>query len=382
MRLLLVDDEPRILSGLSRALRTSGSREWDVATATSGDEALARLTEAPADVVMSDVNMPGMDGPTLLGEVRKRWPEVVRLVLSGYADLMASQKLAAVAHQFFDKPLRIADLVDSLRRIERLRARFAEPSLRALIGGIGELPAAPSVFVELSAIVEDPTATLDDITRVVRKDPAVSAQVLHLASSAFYARGGPIADLRGAIGRIGGRIVRMVALSAAAFRPPPKVAAMVDRIQAHSLAAGLLAEQIVGDPDHREAAFVSGLLSDLGMMALVTWMPDRYLPLLSAWSSEPIHVREKAELGVTHADVGAYLLGLWGLPRNVVEAVSSHHDPTAIGEPACDPTMAAYVAHALLADEPVDELYLARCGVTDRLARWRSLVSDVSRTAP
>jgi HD-like signal output (HDOD) protein/ActR/RegA family two-component response regulator len=378
MRLLLVDDEPRILSGLSRALRSSGSREWEVATATSGAEALARLMETPADVVMSDVNMPGMDGPTLLAEVRKRWPESVRLVLSGYADLLASQKLAAIAHQFFDKPLRIAELVDSLRRIEGLRQRFADPALRALIGGVGELPAAPSMFVELTAIVEDPTATLDDVTQVVRRDPAIAAKVLHLASSAFYARGGPICDLRGAIGRVGGRVVRMVALAAGAFKPPPRVAAIVDKLQQHGLQAATLAEAIVGDPEHREAAFCAGLLADIGMTALVTWLPDRYLPLLDARSTEPVHVRERRELGVTHAEVGAYLLGLWGLPRIVVEAVSCHHDPTAIGEPGRDPTLAANVAHALLAGEPVDELYVARAGCADRLPRWRSLVTEIA----
>ena len=377
MRLLLVDDEPRILAGLSRALRSTGSRDWEVTTANSGAEALARLLESPADVVVSDVNMPGMDGPTLLAEVRKRWPDSVRLVLSGYADPAASQKLAAIAHQFFDKPLRVADLVDSLRRIERLRARFAEPSLRALLGGIGELPAAPALFVELSAIIEDPTASLEEVTQVVRRDPAVAAKVLHVASSAFYARGGPIADLRGAVGRIGGRVVRMVALAATAFRPSPKVAAGVDRLQAHGLEAATLAESIVGDPDHREAAFVAGLLADLGMIALVTWFPERYLPLLTATAPEPFHVRERAAFSVTHADVGAYLLGLWGLPRVVVEAVSSHHDPAAIGEPARDPTLAAYVAHALLAGETVDELYLARAGCGDRLARWQELATEV-----
>lgn len=382
MRLLLVDDEPRILSGLSRALRSSGSREWDVATASSGDEALARLTEAPTDVVLSDVNMPGMDGPTLLGEIRRRWPDVVRLVLSGYADGAASQRLAAVAHQFFDKPLRIADLVDSLRRIERLRTRFGNPALRALIGGVDELPAAPSVYVELSVVVEDPEATLDDITQVVRKDPAVAAKVLQLASSAFFARGGPIADLRGAIGRVGGRVVRMVALAAAAFRPPSRVVAVVDRLQLHSLEAAVLAEQIVADPDQREAAFVAGLLADLGMAALVTWLPERYLPMLTARAPSPIHVREQQAFGVTHAEVGAYLLGLWGLPRVVVEAVSCHHDPMAVGEPARDATLAAYVAHALLSEEPVDELYLARAGCADRLARWRSLVPAASAAAP
>jgi len=378
MRLLLVDDEPRILSGLSRALRSSGSRDWDVVTATSGDDALAQLSDAPADVVLSDVNMPGMDGPTLLAEVRKRWPEAVRLVLSGYADLAASQKLAAIAHQFFDKPLRIADLVDSLRRIERLRARFADSALRALIGGVADLPAAPAMFVELSAIIEDPTATLDDITNVVKKDPAVAAKVLQLASSAFYARGGAIADLRGAVGRVGGRVVRMVALAATAFRPPAKVGAIVDRMQSLGLRAGSLAEAIVGDPDHREAAFVSGLLANIGMIALVTWMPDRYLPILTAQSKDPVHIREHQAFGVTHAEVGAYLLGLWGLPRIVVEAVSCHHDPTAIGDPARDPTMAAYVAHALLANEPVDELYVARAGCADRLPRWRTLVADTA----
>ena len=378
MRLLLVDDEPRILSGLSRSLRSSGSRDWEVATATSGEEALARLIEAPADVVLSDVNMPGMDGPTLLAEVRKRWPDAVRLVLSGYADLVASQKLAAIAHQFFDKPLRIADLVDSLRRIERLRARFADPSLRALLGGVGELPSAPAVFVELSAIVEDPTATLDDVTQVVRRDPAVAAKVLHLASSAFYARGGAISDLRGAVGRVGGRVTRMVALSAAAFRPPARVAAIVDHLQAHGLEAATLAEAIVGDPEHREAAFVSGLLADLGMTALVTWYPDRYLPLLAARGAAPIHVREQDEFGVTHADVGAYLLGLWGLPRIVVEAVSCHHQPTLIAEPSRDPTLASYIAHALTAGEEIDEVYVARAGCADRLGKWRKMVTAIS----
>jgi HD-like signal output (HDOD) protein len=382
MRLLLVDDEPRILSGLSRALRSSGSREWEVATAGSGDEALAQLSTTPADVVVSDVNMPGMDGPTLLGEVRRRWPDVVRLVLSGYADGGAAGRLAAVAHQFFDKPLRIADLVDSLRRIEKLRVRFGNPALRALIGGIAELPAAPAIYVELTDVIEDPRATLDDITQVVRKDPAVAAKVLQLASSAFFARGGPIADLRGAIGRVGGRVVRMVALSAGAFRPPPRVAAVVDRMQAHGLAAGVLAEQIVADPDQREAAFVAGLLADLGMTALVTWLPDRYLPMLTAHGQPPIHVREQEAFGVTHAEVGAYLLGLWGLPRVVIEAVSCHHDPLAVGEPARDPTLAAYVAHALLGDEPVDELYLARAGCADRLPRWRSLAGKVGGLAP
>lgn len=382
MRLLLVDDDPRILTGLSRALRSSGLREWDVATATSGDEALAQLALLPADVVVSDVKMPGMDGPALLGEVRRRWPDAVRLVLSGYADTIAAQRLTGVAHQFMEKPLRVGELVDLLRRVERLRARFANPAFRALIGGAAELPAAPALYVELSGMVEDPHVTLDQLAAVVRKDPAVAAKVLQLASSAFFARGGPTADLREAIGRIGSQVVRMVALAAGAFRPPPQVAAVVDRLQARGLAAAVLAQELVDNPEDREAAFVSGLLADLGMTGLLTWMPDRYLPLVRAAGDPPLHVREVQEFGVSHADVGAYLLGLWGLPRIVLEAVSCHHDPLAVGAPSRDPILAAYLAHALLDDEPIDEGYLARAGCAQLLPRWRTLVRGIASCEP
>lgn len=382
MRLLLVDDDPRILTGLSRALRSSGLREWEVATATSGDDALAQLDEVPADVVVSDVKMPGMDGSALLGEVRRRWPDAVRLVLSGYADTVAAQRLTGVAHQFMEKPLRVGDLVDLLRRVERLRARFANPALRALIGGVAELPAAPSMFLELTGLAEDPHATLDEFTAVVRKDPAVAAKVLQLASSAFFARGGPTADLSAAIGRIGTQVVRMVVLAAGAFHPPPQVAALVDRLQARGLAAAVLAQELVANPEDRELAFISGLLADLGMTGLLTWMPDRYLPLVRAGGDVPLHVREVQAFGVTHADVGAYLLGLWGLPRVVIEAVSSHHDPAAAGAPSRDPILAAYLAHALLDDEPIDEVYLARAGCAQLLPRWRTLVRGIASCEP
>lgn len=382
MRLLLVDDDPRILTGLSRALRSAGLREWEVATATSGDEALAQLVEVPADVVVSDVKMPGMDGPALLREVRRRWPDVVRLVLSGYADTIAAQRLTTVAHQYIEKPLRVGDLVDLLHRVERMRARFANPALRALIGGAAELPAAPTLYLELTRLIEDPRTTLDEFAAVVRKDPAVAAKVLQLASSAFFARGGPTADLRGAIGRIGSQVVRMVALAAGAFRPPPAAAAVVDQLQARGLAAGVLAQQLVAYPEHREPAFVAGLLADLGMTGLLTWMPERYLPLVRATGDPPLHLREAQAFGVTHADVGAYLLGLWGLPRAVIEAVSGHHDPLSVGEPARDPVLAAYVAHALLDGEPIDELYLARAGCAHLVPHWRTLVRGLASCEP
>jgi len=96
-RVLFVDDEPRILEGLRRMLR-SQRNEWEMAFAPGGGAALAIMEAAPFDVVVSDMRMPEMDGATLLTQVRNLYPQVVRIVLSGHAELSAALRVVPVAH--------------------------------------------------------------------------------------------------------------------------------------------------------------------------------------------------------------------------------------------------------------------------------------------
>lgn len=87
--LLLVDDEENILRSLQRILR---KEPYDLHTAASGEEALALLNEQKFDLVISDARMPGMDGPTLLSEIKKKWPWCIRILLTGYADINSTIK--------------------------------------------------------------------------------------------------------------------------------------------------------------------------------------------------------------------------------------------------------------------------------------------------
>lgn len=87
--LLLVDDEENILRSLQRTLRRE---PYDIRTAASGDEALVLLNDQKFDLVISDARMPGMDGPTLLSEIRKKWPWCIRILLTGYADINSTIK--------------------------------------------------------------------------------------------------------------------------------------------------------------------------------------------------------------------------------------------------------------------------------------------------
>src|SRR6202012_4878179 len=102
-RILFVDDEEFALRGLDRLLR-SMREEWEMEFVNSGDKALARMTETPFDVVVSDMRMPGMNGAELLNEVMKRHPKTVRLILSGFADRDLILKCVGSTHQYLAKP--------------------------------------------------------------------------------------------------------------------------------------------------------------------------------------------------------------------------------------------------------------------------------------
>lgn len=127
---LLVDDEPSILSALRRLFRPHGYR---VLLAESGAAALALLEHEPVDLVMSDMRMPEMDGAQLFERVRRRWPEVVRVLLTGYADIGST--IAAInrgeIHRYISKPWEDQDILLAVR--DGLEHRRLAQQNRALL---------------------------------------------------------------------------------------------------------------------------------------------------------------------------------------------------------------------------------------------------------
>lgn len=130
--LLFVDDEPSILSALRRLFRPLGYR---VLLAESGAAALQILEQESVDLVLSDMRMPGMDGAQLLQAVRERWPDVARLLLTGYADIGST--IAAINHgeiqRYIAKPWDDQELLLAVRDgLERGRLRQENQRLLAL----------------------------------------------------------------------------------------------------------------------------------------------------------------------------------------------------------------------------------------------------------
>lgn len=132
---LLVDDEPSVLSALRRLLRPHGYR---LQQATSGAEALALLNEAPVDLIISDMRMPGMDGAQFLEASRDSAPQAVRILLTGYADIASTVQAInrGELHRYIQKPWDDQDILLIVRQalerqtLERRNRQLSQENAR------------------------------------------------------------------------------------------------------------------------------------------------------------------------------------------------------------------------------------------------------------
>ena len=184
-KILFVDDEPHILSGLQRMLR--GNRnEWEMQFVGSGAEALAKLAAAPFDVIVTDMRMPGMDGAELLTRVRANFPDVVRICLSGYSSVESAMKVVGLAHQYLSKPCDPNVLKTTIVRACALRDHLHDPLLRQALSRMENVPSLPTNYQAILAELNCPEPSLAKIGEVISQDIAMTAKILQLVNSSFF----------------------------------------------------------------------------------------------------------------------------------------------------------------------------------------------------
>jgi HD-like signal output (HDOD) protein len=330
VRVLFVDHDAGQLDELRRWAALADG--WEASFAAGGEEALAAMAAAPVDVLVADLDMPGMDGAALLAEARERHPHTVRILRSGRRDGDAAMRAVPVAHQVLDKPTGRADLDEAIGRAAALRELLSRDALREAVGQVDTLPSPPGTWLALTKVLDDPRAGVADVGQIVRQDPAMSAKLLQVVNSSFASLSRRLGSVDEAVAYLGFETVRSLTLSVGAFKafkPGGQVDSRVfDRLAAHGALCAELARTLVDDRADADNAFAAGLLQDIGQIVLAANLPEAFAANLKAAEElgEPLHQVEQAQ-GYTHAHVGAYLLGLWGLPPDVVDAVARHHDP-------------------------------------------------------
>jgi HD-like signal output (HDOD) protein/ActR/RegA family two-component response regulator len=351
--ILFVDDERDLLDSL-RARLYKHRHDWNMNFVSSGDEAIAALERQPFDLVVSDVRMPGMDGGQLLAVVKQRWPTAMRIIVSGYSDPVQAVRLTSLAHQFVAKPCDGRELENIIERCFYLQDLLSQETLRNVVGRIGKLPAMPKTYGLLQAALAQPSVTAGEIGDIVNADAAIASKVLQITNSAFFRLRKPMVRIKDAVTYLGFATVRNLVLSAEIFSQwrPPKGLNDVDpdRLQNHAQCAAAACKSLAGGRATPDDAWLAGLLHDIGYWILVQECPAELAQAIELTRTAGISLveSERRITGATHAEIGAYLLGLWGLPYAIVEAVALHHTPRAVMTHGYDLVGALAVSHALI----------------------------------
>jgi HD-like signal output (HDOD) protein/CheY-like chemotaxis protein len=331
-RILFVDDEKAILKTFQRSLRGSG---LEIFIAQDGQTALDILACHKIDIIISDIRMPKMNGQQLLRNVKELYSTTIRLILSGHAEEKEITKamLDGSIKLYLLKPWDSKFLVKTIRQLLDVREVLRNRNLLTIINKMDGLRTLPRIYNKLADMI-DQEAGEQEIAEVIEEDPAIVARILHIANSAFYGvRTGSISQ---AIVYLGLPAVKSIVLSTRlcnSLEDPAMRIFNKELLWRHASitnqVVGKLYRKLIGRPIPAAASTV-GLLHNIGHIVLLDRFSDMYMQIETAFKERTDIFLDELEcefLGVSHQEVGGYLLEWWGLPHQIVESAMFHHDP-------------------------------------------------------
>lgn len=385
--ILFVDDEARLLQGIQRMLRPMRN-VWEMQFVSSGQEALELISKRCFDVIVSDMRMPQIDGATLLQEAQKICPYSIRIVLSGQAEDETILRAVQVAHQYMSKPCDTEKLKKRISNACYIRDLLECHDLKASLSALSRVPSYPEYYESLVAEIESDAPSLQTISAIVAKDPGMTAKILQMSNSSFFGSARCTSDPVESVKSIGVESLRALAFQAHAFEKADfgDNNFWFKHIIDHSHGVQEILESIFVlesfTEEEKWQARTAALLHEIGRVIFATIYPDKYKEVDRLILEEHLS-QSKAEykvFGITHPEVGAYVLALWGLPNQVIDAVAFHHNPNESNQKDFNILSALHVAN-VLEDEmrprtsvdtrlPLDTEYMRRLSREDTVEGW------------
>lgn len=326
--IMFVDDEKQILRALNRLFMDS---PYESVFMDSGEDGLAYMQHTPVNLVVSDIRMPGMNGFDFLRHVKEKHPTTMRVALSGYTDSRVIYKALEenVAKMYMFKPWDNRELLSTIDKMFQLEEVLKDKKIMDLINNLDDLPTIPDLYTRIKAMIQD-DEDVDKIAKLIEADQASTAKILRIANSAFY--GAKTGSITQAIMYIGLANVKTIVLSNVVFKTTGALGANVKSLWRNAT----LTNRITNHLFHRITGkkipnvFASaGLLHNIGMVVLISHFEKVYSEILKQGlvSDEDYITLERQMMGVTHQELGGYLLNWWELPLPIVEAALYHHTP-------------------------------------------------------
>jgi HD-like signal output (HDOD) protein len=400
-KVLFVDDDQEEFNFLTRGISKERG-QFEMRYVASGEEALVRMMAEKYDVIISSTRTVGMDGATLLQSVCDQHPAMVRILLASQQEMERALRAVPVAHQFLLKPCDPTMARIAVERATNLSRILNNRMLASLVGTVKDLPVLPKTYFALRKKLENPEVPLAELVEVVEKDVAISAKIFQLVNSAFFGLPLEVSSIKTAVSFLGIQMLQNLVLAAEVFSMINDTQSLpgfsFEELQAHSQLTARIAFRLPAAPHTRDIAVMAALVHDVGKLVLATRSPRHFARALAEATREqvPLFAAEKQLMGVSHAEVGAYLLGIWGLPSPVVEAVAHHHTPDSGPlEGVFDAVGIVHIANVLAHEalqrsdhkpefptQSVDPRFLERFGIAAQFHDWREMAGAMANQVP
>ncbi|URK16799.1 response regulator [Thalassospira sp. GO-4] len=393
--IIFVDDDPNVLRGLRRRMM-SQRPNWSLRFFESAESALIGLAEEQADVVISDMRMPEMDGAEFLRIVANRYPQTSRILLSGYADEIPIQNGTTATQHFLTKPCKDTDIIHAVERGLVMRRYLHDPMLVDLLARIPRELAWPATFERLHTILQlTGPKSRDELNEFAADHPALTFLARDLARREKLVAADSQTGLIGLVKLLGIETIKALCILWSELGQPAKFDPNVPAIELHRpLVLGQMAANIARlqnlpfeTVDQVRAA---ALLCHIGEIIIKRVMPDGYKASRDRADRDECDIisAEVAEMGFAHPAVSASICAYWGFPHEVVEQIAFHHRPEVAPTPNSRTLLIVYAAQYFARIVGKDGMkraakydlasgFISRCGADDIWPVWeRSCIEN------
>ncbi len=387
-RILFVGGEACWYQGIQHEITTARPNWQSRKVETPADGVSALASDHFHAVVLGNK---AADDASLTQSIEKHSGHVLRVVLCEGDDRAGLTRWNKPGVTPLPKSTDAKSLVSNISRALRLQSWTTDAGLKKLLSSLRKLPAMPKLYSQVTAELSSPNGSIEIVARFIAQDPVMTAKILQLVNSAFFALGREVSDPQEAVVFLGAERTRSLILLAGVFTQFDDVKCpgfSADAVWNHSLQVAAFARTIamaeLKNAKAAEAAYTAGLVHDMGKLILAANVPTMCSSIDSIQHSKHL-VQRDAELqvlGTTHAELAACLLGAWGLPLPVLEAVAWHHCPLKSDDNGFSLLAAVHVANAFAHEsenspstnapsEKMDHDYLIQVQLADRPNLWR-----------
>jgi putative nucleotidyltransferase with HDIG domain len=362
---------------------------------TNFDEAITAVQSEPVDAIVADHQMADTSGAKLLNWAAEHCPRAARLIMAESADREEVLRSVLAPHQFLPKPVTPEVLKGTIHSALLLGKAIPNEVLLTLAARIRVFPPLPSLYFRVLNELESPNFSPQTVSEILAKDLAMTTRLLQMINSGFYSLPGRITDLTEAVSLLGQEAVKSLVIAIQVFLEYEHLKPLyfsISQLWQHSTAvahgARLITQMETGDRDRAEEAYTAGLLHDIGKLVLANNFEAEYNKVQTAAcdSGQPLWEVEAEEFGVSHAELGAFILGRWGMPVALLEAAALHHQPDRCSSRDFSAVTAVHIANALEHElrgpqngnglSVIDQPYIESLGLLDRIDRWKECLHD------